>query len=770
MSTKDQVSKRKETYRAAIKKVKKDQELYDAFRKLNSAIPQRKQKTPMSQEDLNKMDTAYRATLNTLNKKMEDLSKKIDKAPSANKKQINSKKKLEDKYEYYTKLRKTLSKDLKAVTACRKLQLEPLPNVTQFYENARSDKAEYDLRKAKKYGAGTSTRYRINTPEKDGFFTISKKGISDTQKKMNALNEIDKKYGNKSIFSTHNKLDMMKLAETLLKNDEIDDKIHDKFEEYVTRANFRSTRREVKEEFINAINESDSLTDNKKKMLTDIISDIKPGEMLSLLEYMHDAHKIENVADINKAIGVNTNAKQDKRNSAMSMVADLLGRKDLIASSTTLQIKDPETGKIINGTLMENAKGIDRDSTKKEDLEKFNQLTPEKIQNSLQLKKDIADMQILDWLCGNADRHFRNIFYKFDNEGNICGLVGIDNDLSFGKEDHASNLDGINLENMNVMTEEMADKIMNMNKEEFRNMLFGYDLTTAEVNKSLERLETLQEKITMDREYFKDMPPGYVEDNRIRIMNDEQLATTSFYGDLAGGRKKLSYDAEPQGREDKNLFASVSKHGINANGIDYSITAANAGIYEDNVNVIRESVLIDKRIDDMEASERKTRNGHQPFRDMITAMKNCKDAYSFIENGMAKPTYDGGVKVSEDNINLYKSTLEEALKKCDAYMETKDVKKIMKLSKTSNGYERYMLAKESKEGIKKTLEHLNGMIEKKNLVEDYQIRYEGHKVLCDKQLQNINDKDATRKAALADQAKEVNKNRALQNNAPAMHK
>ena len=64
-------------------------------------------------------------------------------------------------------------------------------------------------------------------------------------------------------------------------------------------------------------------------------------------------------------------------------------------------------------------------------MEKFNQLTPEKIQNSPFLKKDIANLQILDWLCGNPDRHFHNIFYKFDEAGNVTGVVGIDNDLSF---------------------------------------------------------------------------------------------------------------------------------------------------------------------------------------------------------------------------------------------------------------------------------------------------------------------------------------------------
>lgn len=760
MSTKDQVSKRKEAYRAAIKKVKKDRELYDAFRKLNSAIPQRKNKSPMTMEDLSKMEEAYRACLKTLDTKMEALSDQLSNAPSGNKKQIEAKKKLDDRYAYYAKLRKTLSKDLKAVGVYVKMKPAPLPNVTQFYEHARSEKTEYDLRQAKKYGGGTSTRYRITNKDKEGFFTISRAGLSDDKKKQNAIEDINKKYGTQSIFNTHNKNNMAILASVLLKNDKIEDMIHDNFEEYVTRATFKNTRNDVKDEFIKTIEEA-NFSDDDKKELTELIWDMKPGEMLSLLEYMEDSHKIDNVADINNTLGINTKSKLDKRNSAMSMVADLLGRKDLLASAQTLQIKDPETGKIISGTFMEKANGVDRESAEKEDLEKFNELTPEKIENSLQLKKDIADMQIIDWIGGNPDRNYHNIFYKFDEKGNMCGIVGIDNDLSFGKNGHGNVCEGIYLENMSVITEEMADKLMNMNKEEFKNMLFGYDLSTAEVNKALHRLEVMQQKIVEDKEYFKDMPLGYVEDGRIRIMNDDQLKATSLYGDLAGGKIKMSMiEAEGQAREDKNIFATIAKYGMDANGIDYSIKTATAGIYEDNVSVIREATLFDKRLDAMEASERKSYKGKQPFRDMITAMKNVKNAFQFIENGMAKPKNDGRVIVSEDNINIYKAVLTEAMKKCDDYMDTKDINAIKKLSKKSNGYERYMLAKESKEGMKKALKYLDGMIEKKNLIEDYEVKYEGHKITCQKQLENIKVRDAARKNALQEEAKKVLDDRA----------
>ena len=744
MSEKNHVSKRKETYRAATKKVKSDRELYNAFRKLNSSIPQRKRRTPLNDLDLQKMDTAYRETLNTLNTRIETLTNNIATAPDETRKQKSALQKLQNQLDYYTKIRKTLSKDLKAIMTCRKLNPNPMPNITQFYESARSKKLEFDLRKAKKYGDGTSTRYRITVPGTDGFFTISKRGLSVKARKQELIDDINNRYGENSIFDAYNPNNMYVLAEVLLRNNNISDMVSDAPGELIAKATFKSTRRDVKVLFIDAINET-NLTAAEKNALTNTINNIKPGELVSLIEYMNGAYKINNVDLINNSIGIGINTKQDKRNSAMSMVADLIGCKDLIAPASTLQIKDPATGRIISGTLMENAKGTDIYSTKREDLEKFNQLTPDKIENSLQLKKDIANLQILDWLCGNADRHKANVFYKFDEAGNLVGVVGIDNDLSFGKGNHATNLSGIHLENMNVITKETADRIMTMNKEEFRNMLYGYDLSTTEVNNALGRLDKLRNKIEADQEYFKDMPADYVENGRIRVVDDEQLAAISMYEDLGAGMGKPSEDFEIQGRDDKNLFATVCFHGKDANGILESIDSAKKGLFNDTSLAIKNSFQIEKQIKAMDASERKTHNTHQPFRDMIKAFKDCKKAYSFIEDGLARPKFDGSVEVYEDNIRNYRTALEESIKKCDLYMKTKDAKKIMKMSKTSNGYERYMLAKESKEIAKKSLEALDGILDKNSLIDECTEKFDAHKATCENQLKAIRDKNKPRK-------------------------
>ncbi|MCR5104911.1 MAG: hypothetical protein K6B68_10735 [Eubacterium sp.] len=73
---------------------------------------------------------------------------------------------------------------------------------------------------------------------------------------------------------------------------------------------------------------------------------------------------------------------------------------------------------------------------------------------------------------------------------------------------------------------------------------------------------------------------------------------------------------------------------------------------------------------------------------------------------------------------------QKSLKACNDYLRTKNERKIMKLSKTSNGYERYMLAKDAKESIEKTIKALDGIIEKNNRRNGYKDRFATFKDVC----------------------------------------
>ena len=761
MSEKNKVTKRKETYRAAIKKFKGDRELYDVFSKLNRAIPQRKTRTPLTDEDLNKMSTAYNNAINTLTSKMEQAEADLGnlELDLEGKRLENAQKKMQGKLDYYNKLRKTLSKDFKTIAAVKKLGPEQRPNITQFYETARSKKLEFDLKKAKVYAGASSTRYRVQSGDFDGFFTISKPGQTLKKQTADILADVNRKYGSKSVFKTRIEADMLKLSNTLLRNSSSNlwgsalEHADDLIDQSMVKKN-RHNLKLVMTKVIQKAYENNSIDENIAEAQKKIVKNLKDYEMVSLIEYMHGYTQVYNADDLNQTLGVNKKSKVEKRNAAASMVADLVGCKNILATSKTLQIKDPETGKIVSGVYMENAEGIDRNSAKREDIEKFNNLSPEKIQNSFGLKKDIANLQVVDWLIGNPDRHFCNFFYKFDAEGNPTGIVGIDNDLSFGTKDHYKMCSGMIIENMSVIPKETAERVMSMNKEEFKNMLFGYDLTLAEVNKAVGRLEELQDKIERDINYYKDMPKGYVESGRIKVVDDEELRQLSFYNDLAAGETKARNGVSYQNRNDKNLFATVGLSGMEADACNESIVTLKDQILKNSAAVTKNAVKIEAAIDAMEASERKTRNGHQPFRTMIEKMKSCKEGKQLLEAGLMEID-NGDVKVNENLVKQYKKVLEEARTSCNDYMATKDEKKIMKLSKTSNGYERYMLAKNSRDDLDRTIKQLDDMIEMKATLKDTLDQHDQLVERCDKEFDKINKEYAEKRKPIKEAAKKV---------------
>lgn len=117
------------------------------------------------------------------------------------------------------------------------------------------------------------------------------------------------------------------------------------------------------------------------------------------------------------------------RNIAMSEIADMMGCGSLLARSKPMTlIKD---GKAVEGVFMENVEGKDINSLPINDI--MYELTIDDL-NSPQLLHQIADLQILDIVCGNVDRHSGNMIYDMqvvDGKPKIVGIKGIDNDGAF---------------------------------------------------------------------------------------------------------------------------------------------------------------------------------------------------------------------------------------------------------------------------------------------------------------------------------------------------
>ena len=179
----------------------------------------------------------------------------------------------------------------------------------------------------------------------------------------------------------------------------------------------------------------------------------------------------------------------DNRNSAMSAVADLLGAGSLLARSSNMRFVG-ENGEVTEGTFMDYGKGLELGA----DADSIKHLNNHPLDNPKtynQALKSIADLQILDALCLNVDRHQGNVMYRVDAKGNFIGVQGIDNDSSFGPR--TITMEDV-MENR-VVSKSMADKINSLTPEMLKFTLRGRGLNEAEINAAGERLSTIKDCI-----------------------------------------------------------------------------------------------------------------------------------------------------------------------------------------------------------------------------------------------------------------------------------
>jgi len=184
----------------------------------------------------------------------------------------------------------------------------------------------------------------------------------------------------------------------------------------------------------------------------------------------------------------------DSRNSAMYDVANLLGRPDLIAAS--MDVKYEHNGKIEEGNFMEFVTGTDLDHMTSDDP--YFGINPgDYLSNNV--KKDMLDLTIIDYLCLNVDRHGGNMIYQYakddKNVTRLTGIKGIDNDSSFGSQNpnFAKHMNRIQpITSTVLVTEEMAQKIKKMTKESLELIMRKYNMNEAAIQAAHKRLATLQ--------------------------------------------------------------------------------------------------------------------------------------------------------------------------------------------------------------------------------------------------------------------------------------
>ena len=472
----------------------------------------------VSPEDLAALAMLYQKTLERLHELTLHTEEKIDSFKGAQKEAARNAARAHDI------LAGQLGKDLSAIQKLTE-HYEPKP-LSEIYEMSRIE-AGYTVVKEEKQNVNSgaqNARIPVTLRDQDGkevhgFFTPDKTAPGD-EKLLTLVENIKAKYGPAADFFDADLI--FTLYEKYRKqNSLIIDTIHDKKEEL----SFMPHRR--------AVEELTAGTSGKP----DIAALINTPEKLKIyVDIMHAGFRMINEMDINQTVGIESGRNVNRRNAAMSAIAKLLGCDDVVAESENLKIE--LDGMEVKGTFMKEVSGTD--TNKLTPKSKLFKLGPDSV-DGLELKKKIADLQVVDFLCGNPDRHRGNMIYDItepeEDKAEVASFKGIDNDSCLGTNsfDKVKGMSAVQPEQMKVMTHEMAERILSLTPGKMRTMLYGFKLSAKEVAGAEKRLVALQKKIVADQEkYAEGYTKGYLIPGTIKIVDDKELSELSLSQDLCG--------------------------------------------------------------------------------------------------------------------------------------------------------------------------------------------------------------------------------------------
>ena len=196
--------------------------------------------------------------------------------------------------------------------------------------------------------------------------------------------------------------------------------------------------------------------------------------------------------------GINTgDLRSANREVAMSRLdtlldANLISKAELAIQKTGLKAQ-ARLGSIASG-----ARGKEISKYRQIDRNAVHPGTPDAIKkDDPVLMSKLSALEMIDFLAGQADRHQGNYMIQVDHSGNVLGLTGIDNDMSFGTKSAADmarrgarELPSVGL----YFDQDMANKILALDPAMVKIALSDL-LTPEEVQATLDRLQLLKDKL-----------------------------------------------------------------------------------------------------------------------------------------------------------------------------------------------------------------------------------------------------------------------------------
>lgn len=385
-----------------------------------------------------------------------------------------------------TEILSNITKDIKALNTCNPLKPGTLSEVMS---KSRSHTIILNSKDTKTVGASLNSR--IPMKKSDG-----QKGFFTQMKYYNEEEEWAKAIERTISFSNNEIPDVLKKGlEQVKTNGDVRKAVSKSTYSFTLRQFTAEDETSKRERLMNLAQALGAENLNWEK--NGPLSDINQKMYDFLYTFMYQTKTVGAHCMVMETAGIDVDSNLTVRNCAMSDMARLLDCSYLLANSVPMKVI--LDGKEQDGVFMEAAKGCDINRLKPDDL------ILDAVAASFEspaLIRQVADLQVLDFVCGNIDRHPGNMLYQFkkDDRGNIIatGIQGIDNDCAFGvtviKEGERS-LKLVNPENMRFISREMADKLSNITKEMLQIELSGNALSEKEINAAWDRVQKVNEAV-----------------------------------------------------------------------------------------------------------------------------------------------------------------------------------------------------------------------------------------------------------------------------------
>ncbi|HRJ41300.1 MAG TPA: DUF4157 domain-containing protein, partial [Caldilineaceae bacterium] len=179
-------------------------------------------------------------------------------------------------------------------------------------------------------------------------------------------------------------------------------------------------------------------------------------------------------------------ANLGSRNIAMYKLDQLLGTG--VIPLTERAMHDGKAG-----TVMELVKGRE---LRKDDMSTDTVKAADIDYSHPEVQRGLSNLQVLDMIANQVDRHSGNVMATYDERGNVTGIRGIDNDFAFGqlKQDPQGRLIGYNRGLPDYIDRRLAETILTIEPDDVRSTLRGL-IVDEEIEMTVERFIMAKEHI-----------------------------------------------------------------------------------------------------------------------------------------------------------------------------------------------------------------------------------------------------------------------------------